>query len=120
MKNPNIFQEFKRLGNSLNTNFLNPINMNDKVLITKEQAMNLIVEGDDVHTFKQAGRMLLGADWSREAIAKGLEESEQIELAGDNAKSMKHAVVFYDRSGPVFVETDMIKVEELETQLAQL
>lgn len=34
----------------------------DKVTLTKEQALSVIAPGDKVHTFRQAGYMLLGAD----------------------------------------------------------
>jgi len=76
----------------------------ERVVLTIEQAENLIADGEYVHTFRQGGFMLIGADWKREDILEALKIYPP-ELSGVSATSIGHGLVFIDKAGPVFVET---------------
>lgn len=91
----------------------------EKIVLTVEEAMSVIKDGDRVHTFMNGGIALLGADWDRSAIEEGFKNAKEISISGDSARSMKHGVVFFKDSGLapgyVFVETDESKLLELES-----
>lgn len=86
----------------------------DKTIITVDEAMELIGPSERIHTYRSGGIMLIGADWDREAIIEGLKNAkgEGIEVAGPQARSMNHAIAFFDDQGAVFVETLPEVVEE--------
>lgn len=77
--------------------------MEDKVILTPEQAREMVKDGEYVHTFRNGGNMLFGADWKREDLLKAIDTSK-CELAGATATSMKHGLCVWT-DGPLFVET---------------
>ena len=87
-----------------------------KRFITYEEAVSLLIDGENVHTFKQGGSILWGCDWSREYVLQGLKNADHIELAGETARGMKHGIVFYNDKDcdPVFVETNEDKLVEFD------
>ena len=95
----------------------------DKKFITVEQFASVIKikkedDGEFVHTFRNSGNMLIGADWSKEKILeKAAEYAKTIELTGEQARAMKHGAAFEDDAGYVFVETDEEKLKALEATL---
>ena len=72
--------------------------------IPVEQAVAMLPEGDRIHTFRQAGPILVGADWPRSDIVDAF-RTQGVELAGEQATKMNHGLVFFDEKGPVFVAT---------------
>jgi hypothetical protein len=77
---------------------------NGREFITKEQAIALLPNGENIHTFRQAGPTLIGADWEREDIIAAMDKY-RFELTGPAASSMGHGMAFEDEYGLVFVET---------------
>lgn len=81
--------------------------MNDQlpVFLSYDEAIQRLPDGASVHTFRQGGGMLFGADWSRDGILEALRQAPEIQEAGDMACSMKHGLVIEDHSGALFIET---------------
>jgi hypothetical protein len=85
------------------------MSIDTKKTLTVEQLDALMVPGEMVHTFIQAGSgPLLGADWKRSELL-ALAAENGAELAGDAATAMKHGAAVWDsrdgRKFPVFVAT---------------
>ena len=93
--------------------------MEKRIFLTAEEAINLLPEGNKIHTtFNPGVGVLLGADWDREDLIKKIRDSEYREVTGQNARSMKHGLALFN-GGPIyqgdilFVETDMSKLDSL-------
>ena len=74
------------------------------VYLTPEQAEAMLPEGDWIHTFRQAGPALIGADWIRSEIIDAFRKYKP-ELSGRTATAMKHGIVLEDKHGYLFVAT---------------
>lgn len=85
-----------------------------------DEAVSLLPNGDNIHTFYNASFGLMGADWSREEILKKLKEADiVIELTGEQSKSMKHGMCAYNKKAKwqseiLFIETDEEKLTAFE------
>jgi hypothetical protein len=77
----------------------------EKTLLTSEQAVELLADGEDVHAFVNPGAMLIGADWSREEALDYINKAETRELAGPEATRMKHGLAVHGQRGLVFFAT---------------
>lgn len=93
-----------------------------KKYITAEQAIGILPDGDKIHTFYNPGFGLIGADWDRAAIIDKLQKSDHLEFTGPAAKGMGHGLCAYNDSAKyqseiLFIETDMDRLEQLETGL---
>ena len=78
--------------------------MNKIRKLTPEQAEELLPDGDVVHTFRDSGAMLLGADWPKARILERF-RTHGVELSGANARKANHGLVSKDDTGPLFIET---------------
>lgn len=80
---------------------------NGQIVITLEEALKLLPEKEDIHTFMNpAAGMLLGADWSRDDVVKALALSKEIHLTGEAAQAMDHGLAIFRGDGAtVFIET---------------
>ena len=76
----------------------------EKVYITFEDAVELMVDDDYVHTFRNPAGIMLGADHSRSELLDKMKRSK-LELAGEMATAMRHGLVMTDETGPLFIET---------------
>ena len=66
---------------------------NEKEFVTYDQAVSMLPDGDDIHTFKNSGLALLGADWRRSQVLDFFREHEgEIELSGATATAMGHGL----------------------------
>ena len=95
-----------------------------KKYITNEQAISILPEGEDVHTFINPGFGLVGADWSREKLIDKIQKSDILELTGEMARKMGHGLVIYNTTAKVqddllFIETDEEKLVALEKKLEE-
>lgn len=79
--------------------------MSEREFLTIDQAKAMLAEGKNIHTFRQSGYALLGADWERSEIIKALESSDSIELSGQAATALGHGICIKDESGWLFIET---------------
>jgi hypothetical protein len=79
---------------------------NDRHILTFDEALALIADGDEVHVIlNPAPNMLVGADWGRKDLVDALRESKHIELAGPEATRMNHGVAFVHRGDLWFAAT---------------
>lgn len=77
----------------------------DKVILSADDAIAMLPEGNDIHTFMNPGGMLIGADWSRESIEKAIRETNNRELAGSMATDMGHGLCINHDGRRLFVAT---------------
>ena len=90
-----------------------------KKFLTAEQAISLLPEGDEIHTFYNMPFGILGADWSRQDVIDKLKGSDKIEITGEMARNMKHGIAVYNddtklQSEVLFVETDEEKLNAFD------
>lgn len=81
-----------------------PTQEQDQYILSIEEAIAKLPDGEYIHTFRQAGPALIGADWSREDMMKAIDKFT-FELTGERATSIGHGMAFCDEHGWVFVET---------------
>lgn len=82
----------------------------DRKFITPEEAINLLNDGEQVHTFRNPNGILLGCDVDRESIIERLKSNpDKIEIGGETCRSMKHALILED-NGFLFIETNEEKL----------
>ena len=72
--------------------------------LTNEQAVAMLPEGDDIHTFRTGSGIMLGADWRRADILAAIDK-HGAEKAGPMAAGMNHGLVVTDDRGPLFIAT---------------
>lgn len=90
-----------------------------KVIVTQQDAIEMLPEGDEIHTFINAvPGVMLGADWSRKDVIEAIGRC-MCELAGETARRMKHGLAIWTREDrPLFVETredfDYSRLEAVE------
>ena len=87
--------------------------------ITADEAISLLPDKSEIHTFINTPRTLLGADWSREDVIERINTADKIEIAGEQARSMGHGLAVYDDSAKyqsdiLFVETDKDKLDKFD------
>lgn len=91
-----------------------------KRYLSYDEAVSLLPNGENIHTFINASFGLCGADWSREEIYRKLSEADiVIELTGEQAKAMRHGMCAYSKdakyqSDILFIETDEEKLSAFE------
>lgn len=91
--------------------------MSDKIMITADQAIALLPDRESIHSFRQAGPVLIGCDSDREDIIERIRATDHCEIGGPACKAMDHALVIRDDNAALFIETDMEKVAVLEMAL---
>jgi hypothetical protein len=75
-----------------------------RTFITPDEAENMLADGERIHTFRQAGFILLGCDVDRQDIVDMLKTFTP-ELSGEQATAMNHGLVIEDDKGFMFIET---------------
>lgn len=91
----------------------------ERRFITTEEAIALIPQDDEIHTFYQMGNSLVGADWDRADILQKLSECDKLEIAGGMARSMGHGLAVYRsdtkwQSDVLFIQTDEDKLNAFD------
>lgn len=76
-----------------------------KAKLTYEQAVQLLPDGEDIHTFRQAGPVILGADIERDTLLEVLRTARSIESSGPMAQALGHGLAVDDSHGFLFVAT---------------
>ena len=90
----------------------------DRILLTADEAISLLPEGEYVHN-TTGGMIMIGCDYSRESAEKSLREAVQIEIGGPMCKAMRHPLVTWDSPHHcTFFEADMDKVAAFEASRA--
>lgn len=75
-----------------------------RVILTPEKAEEMLPNEEHIHTFRQSGPILLGADWEKSELIDAFSKYP-VELSGEEATAMGHGIVFRDEFGFVFVQT---------------
>ena len=89
-----------------------------RVFITEEEAINLLPEGKEIHTYRNSCvGVLLGCDWERGDILNEIKKADHLEITGSNSRAMCHGLAIWNDgdsfSDILFVETDMEKLNRL-------
>ena len=75
-------------------------------LLTYDEAVALLPDGDEIHTFLDGGIALVGAHWPRQQILDLLRSTDRREVTGPAAQSMGHGLAAFGPGGePVFIAT---------------
>ena len=82
----------------------------DKEFLTFDEAVARLPISEMVHTFRQAGFALLGADWEKEELINALCKAKVIEVTGAQAQAINHGMAIKDENGWLFIETANVKV----------
>lgn len=91
-----------------------------KKFLTSEEAIELLPEGEEIHTFYNFPFGLVGGDWKREDIIEMLNNPNyKIEVCGEAARTMNHGICVYVKgetvqSNILFIETNMDKLNEID------
>ena len=91
-----------------------------KKFLTSEEAIELLPEGEEIHTFYNFPFGFVGADWEREDIIERLNNPNyKIEVCGEAARAMNHGICVYKKgetiqSNILFIETNMDKLNEID------
>lgn len=75
-----------------------------KIIVPFEEAKKRLPSGTIVHTFRQAGYMMLGADWQKKDLLEVMEKHE-ISETGPHAQGMNHGLAIIDKDGFLFIAT---------------
>lgn len=87
----------------------------EKRMVTIEEAMSILNDGETVHTFRSTGSVLLGADHERQTLIDRMKRySETLQIAGAMARGMKHGLILEDNVGYLFIETDEEKLNAFD------
>lgn len=73
-----------------------------RIILTAIQAISMIPDEGDVHTFRSTGYALLGCDFRREHILE-LIRNNTCEMGGEQCKRFNHGLVI-QFEGPLFVQ----------------
>jgi hypothetical protein len=82
------------------------VTSDDIQLLTYDEAVALLPDGERIHTYLDGGIALIGADWDRADILALLETTDRREVTGPEAQSAGHGLAAFRADGtPVFIET---------------
>jgi hypothetical protein len=95
------------------------MNTDQKIILTKQQAIALIGKRKLIHTFRSGTNVLMGADHTRKSLLEDIKNSDLIEIGGAACKKMGHGLVIWTGDDPLFVEVDKIELENLEKELTK-
>lgn len=85
--------------------------------VTKEQALRLIGNDKEIHTYRKYPMALLGEYWSRTRLLQAFDKYEDtLQLSGETAVSLKHGLVLKDNKGYLFIKTIEQVLSEVEKE----
>jgi len=77
----------------------------ERIFLTFDQAVEMLPDGDSIHTFMCGGPVLLGADWDRKRVVEVLRNGKP-ELSGEMATNMRHGIAATREDGEtIFIAT---------------
>jgi len=89
-------------------------------MITVAEAVHLLNDGDRIHTFRNGNGTLVGADHDRKRLIKQIEKYKStLQIAGEAARGMKHALILEDEHGYLFIETNEEKLNAFDPLLVK-
>ena len=75
------------------------------VLLSYDEAVALLPDGERIHTILDSGIALLGADWDRGQVLGLLRTTGRREVTGPAAQAMGHGLAAFRDGEAVFIET---------------
>jgi hypothetical protein len=84
---------------------------NEKEVISFDDAVKHLPDAEQVHTFREAGFTILGADWDKPALLNAMRKAPEIQVTGPQAQAMRHGLCIFDDHGPLFIETANAQVQ---------
>ncbi len=72
---------------------------------TVDQALAMLPDDEEIHTFMQAGFTLIGADWDRKELIELIERAWVRKLTGANARAMGHGLAVPHADTWLFIAT---------------
>ena len=75
----------------------------DRIALSKEQALSMLGDDEQIHTFRSTAVAMIGCDWPRESIVEAINAND-CELGGPSCISMNHGLVIHVDGAPLFVE----------------
>ena len=82
--------------------------------ITPKEAISLLNDDEQIHTFRITNGMLIGADHDRESLIERLEANpDNIQIGGEQCRRMKHGLIVED-GGYLFIETNEEKLNAFD------
>ena len=75
------------------------------VVLTPEQALGLLPDGDSIHVIVDATLAKLGANWARGDVLDLIAQGNRCEVGGERCRTAGHGLVVWDRKRLLFVET---------------
>ena len=92
--------------------------MNKPTFLNLEQALSIMAEGKEIHTFRTGGAVMMGCDMPFNTILRKLKKHEEtLQLSGSNMINMLHGLALIDALGVLFIETNPLKLQELRNSL---
>lgn len=86
-----------------------------ELVLTPDQAISLLADGEYVHNMRGGFGMMLGADWGRQEAEDAIRSAERVEIGGPNARAMGHPIAVTEQSGRIsFFAADMDRVAAFE------
>lgn len=80
--------------------------MKERIELTKEEALSLLPDNSNIHTFRGMPGILIGADWDKDELITEINRCK-CEIGGAMCRHMGHGLVIWtDRDDPLFVEVD--------------
>lgn len=89
--------------------------MSDKTLLTYEQAIAMLPDGEEIHTFRNFPMGLIGADWDREGLLEAIKTGSP-QIGGKTCRELGHGLVIFTGDEPLFIETKKNAIEEFERE----
>lgn len=87
----------------------------ETVVLTVEQAVSILPDGDKVHTFLG----FIGADWSRPTLLAAIATSKMLTYTGDTATGMGHGLAIENKDRWLFVATDPERLAKLKEETGE-
>lgn len=85
--------------------------------LTLNEALSLLNDSEDIHTFRNGSMMLMGCDWNKTSLIESMTKySDTLQLSGSTARAMQHGLVLCDNTGYLFIETDEKKLNIFDSQ----
>ena len=90
----------------------------EKVLLTADEAISLLPEGEYVHNYiNNMPGMFIGCDYDRVDAEEHIRKALQREIAGPRCHGMKHGLAVWSGEKSVsFFATDMAKLKTMEAE----
>lgn len=80
-----------------------------RIFLTEQQAIELLPDEEQIHTFLNSPMALIGGDWDRDEVIDKIRESDYREVSGSGARALKHGLAVYNKGATaldvVFIET---------------